>query len=149
MTLYKAFSMHDTSITILLLQYTYIHSLLFCLILKVSNSWKQIIISLILPKNERNSLRILSWACFVPFLEDPGNSWFAFEICWPLIVALFKTTMCTLKSIVPRGHKNSKRALKIAENWTYRSQTTGSDGVSFRLPQLFFSQHRLKKNKKK
>ena len=66
-----------------------------------------------------------------------------------LIVALFKTTMWTLKSIVPRGHKNSKRALKIAENWTYRSQTTGSDGVSFRLPQLFFSQHRLKKNKKK
>ena len=32
-TFYKAFSMHDTSITILLLQYKYIHSLLFCIIL--------------------------------------------------------------------------------------------------------------------
>ena len=34
-TFYKAFSMHDTSITILLLQYTYIHSLLFCIILGI------------------------------------------------------------------------------------------------------------------
>ena len=32
---------------------------------------------------------------------------------------------------------------------TYRSQTTGSEGVSFRLPQLFFSQHRLKRNTQK
>ena len=31
----------------------------------------------------------------------------------------------------------------------YLSQTTGSEGVSFLFPQLFFSQHRLKQNKNK
>lgn len=30
------------------------------------------------------------------------------------------------------------------EQCTYLSMITGSDGVSFRFPQLFFSQHRLK-----
>ena len=30
---------------------------------------------------------------------------------------------------------------------TYLSQTTGSEGVSFLLPQLFFSQHRLERKK--
>ena len=30
---------------------------------------------------------------------------------------------------------------------SYRSQITGSDGVSFLLPQLFFSQHRLEREK--
>ena len=32
----------------------------------------------------------------------------------------------------------------LEEEYCYRSQTTGSDGVSFLLPQLFFSQQRLK-----
>ena len=45
-----------------------------CKFLKVSKSRKQIMVSLILPKNERNSLRILSWVCFVRFLEESGTS---------------------------------------------------------------------------
>ena len=40
--------------------------------------------SLILPKNEPNSHRILSWVCLVRFLKEYGTSWFAFEIYWPL-----------------------------------------------------------------
>ena len=35
--------------------------------LKISKSWKQIMKSRILPKNERNTLRIVSWGCFVHF----------------------------------------------------------------------------------
>ena len=34
-------------------------------------------------------------------------------------------------------------------NLTYLSMTTGSDGVSLRFPQDFFSQHRLEKKRKK
>ena len=45
--------------------------------LKVSKSRKQIMASSILPKNERNSLRILSWVCFVRFLEESRTSQFA------------------------------------------------------------------------
>ena len=37
---------------------------------KVNKSRKQILVSLILPKNERNSIRLLSWVCFVRFLEE-------------------------------------------------------------------------------
>ena len=40
---------------------------------KVSKSRKQIMVSLILPKNERNSLKILSWVCLVHFLEESGT----------------------------------------------------------------------------
>ena len=57
---------------------------IFCLGLKVSKSRKQIMKSRILPKNERNSLKILSWVCFDRFLEESKTSSFAFEIYWPL-----------------------------------------------------------------
>ena len=38
---------------------------------------------------------------------------------------------------------------KQTKKKTHRSIITGSEGVSFRLPQLFLSQHRLKNNRKK
>ena len=41
--------------------------------LKVSKSRKQIMKSRILPKNERITLRIVSWVCFVRFL--PKGQW--------------------------------------------------------------------------
>lgn len=49
--------------------------------------------------------------------------------------------------------KNKKRKVKMLElcseqlqvTISYLSMITGSDGVSFRFPQLFLSQHRLKK----
>ena len=44
----------------------------FILNIKVSKSRKQIMMFLILPKNEQNSLRILSWVCFVYFWQNPG-----------------------------------------------------------------------------
>ena len=50
-------------------------------LLEVSKSPKQIMMSLILPKNKQNSL---SWVCFVSFLEEPGTSKFDFKINQPL-----------------------------------------------------------------
>ena len=43
-------------------------------LLKVSKSWKQIMMSLILPKNEQITLRIVSWVCFVRVLEESKTS---------------------------------------------------------------------------
>ena len=40
--------------------------------------------------------------------------------------------------------KNICSLQKLETFSNYLSHTTGSDGVSFRFPQLFFSQHRLK-----
>ena len=48
--------------------------------LKVSKSRNQFMLLLILPKNKPNSLRILSWVCFVRSLEESRTSYFAFEI---------------------------------------------------------------------
>ena len=58
--------------------------------LKVSKSWKKIMASWILQKNQQNSL---SWApsvlrivSFVRFLEESRTPYFFFEIYWPLSV---------------------------------------------------------------
>ena len=56
------------------------------LFLKVSKSRKQNTKSRILPKNERNTFRIVSWVSFVRFLEESETPYFAFEIYWPLIM---------------------------------------------------------------
>ena len=42
------------------------------LLLKVSKSRKQTMMSLILQKNKQNSLKILSWVCFFFFRKNPG-----------------------------------------------------------------------------
>ena len=42
--------------------------------IKVSKSQKQIMVSLILPKNIRNSLRILSWVCFIRCIKESKAS---------------------------------------------------------------------------
>ena len=62
---------------------------------KVSKSWKQIMMSLILPKNKRNTPRIVSLVSFIRFLEESGTSKFAFEIYWPLLRAEILTMFCS------------------------------------------------------
>ena len=68
--------------------------------------------------------------------------------------------MCIMwRSVVERAKRARHCVLKrffnlattIKENFvvTYLSITTGSEGVSFRLPQDFFSQHRLERKKAK
>ena len=48
--------------------------------LKVSKSQKQIMISRILPRNERNTLRIVSWVSFVRFWKNQRHYNLLFEI---------------------------------------------------------------------
>ena len=60
----------------------------FFLLIKGSKSRKQIMMSLILPKNEQNILKTVSRVSFVHLLEESRTSWFAFEIYWPLINAM-------------------------------------------------------------
>ena len=60
---------------------------IFLTYLKVSKSQKQIMKARILPKNEQNLLRILSWVNFIGFLEESETSYCAFEIYWPLPIS--------------------------------------------------------------
>ena len=69
-------------------------------LLKVSKSQKQIMLSWILPKNERNSLSwtpsVLRIVSFVRFLEESRISYFVFEIYWPLAFKVFRALLLSI-----------------------------------------------------
>lgn len=81
------------------------------------------------------ALEWIKWNCVSFFLSFSSNIWQCLlrNPCWHMYSAVF------VFAVTARFHVSGVQRAKFA----YLSMMTGSDGVSFLLPQLFLSQHRL------